>query len=91
MNTVVGAVNTRSVGVADVEQVGVAKVVNVGASAIESVGKYKKIAVGEEFVIECGKSKFVMKSDGTVLILGTTFNFVATGHFQMQGDPIDSN
>ncbi len=91
MNTVVGAVNTRSVGIADVEQVGVSKVVNVGASSIESVGKYKKIAVGEEFVIECGKSKFVMKNDGTVLILGTTFNFIATGHYQMQGDPIDCN
>ena len=42
-------------------------------------------------MIECGASKFVMKSDGTVLILGTTFNFVATGHFQMRGDPIDCN
>jgi type VI secretion system secreted protein VgrG len=91
MNTVVGAVSTRSVGVADVEQVGVSKVVNVGSVSLESVGKYKKIAVGEEFVIECGNSKLVMKSDGTVLILGTTFNFVATGHFQMRGDPIDCN
>ena len=67
------------------------KVTNVGATAIESVGKYKKIAVGEEFVIECGDSKFIMKANGEVIILGKTFNFVASDHFQMRGKPIDMN
>ena len=61
MNTVIGTVNTRLVGVADV--VRGSKVVNMGALAIESVGRCKKIAVGEEFVIERGGSKFVMESD----------------------------
>ena len=91
MNTVVGSVNTRSVGVTDIQQVGVTKVTNVGSVSLENVGTYKKIAVGEEFVIECGDAKLVMKKDGTILLLGTTFNFIATGHFQMRGDPIDQN
>lgn len=91
MNTVVGAFKSDSVGVAQVEQIGLAKVTNVGATALESVGKFKKIAVGEEFVIECGDSKFIMKANGEVLILGKTFNFVATDNFQMRGKPIDLN
>ncbi|MEM8622750.1 MAG: type VI secretion system tip protein TssI/VgrG [Pseudomonadota bacterium] len=91
MNTVVGAFKSDTIGVAGVEQIGVSKVSNVGVSAIESVGKYKKIAVGEEFVIECGDSKFIMKSNGEVIILGKTFNFHASDHFQMRGDPIDLN
>jgi type VI secretion system secreted protein VgrG len=91
MNTVVGAFKTDSVGIARTEQIGVAKVTNVGATSLEQVGKFKKIAVGEEFVIEVGDSKFVMKKDGTVLIMGKTFNFIATDHVQIKGKPIDLN
>jgi type VI secretion system secreted protein VgrG len=91
MNTVVGSFKSDSTGIASIEQVGVAKVTNVGASFLENVGKFKKIAVGEEFVIEVGDSKFIMKKDGTVLILGKKFNFIATDHFQMRGKPIDLN
>ena len=91
MNTIVGSFKSDTIGVARVEQIGMSKVTNVGATAIESVGKYKKIAVGEEFVIECGDSKFIMKANGEVIILGKTFNFVASDHFQMRGKPIDMN
>ncbi|MFD1882499.1 type VI secretion system Vgr family protein [Paracoccus pacificus] len=91
MNTIVGSFKSDTIGIARAEQIGVSKVTNVGATSIESVGKYKKIAVGEEFVIECGDSKFIMKSNGEVIILGKTFNFVATGHFQMRGKPVDVN
>jgi type VI secretion system secreted protein VgrG len=91
LNTVVGAFRSDTVGVARTEQIGVAKVTNVGATSLENVGKFKKIAVGEEFVIEVGDSKFVMKKDGTVLILGKTFNFIATDHVQIKGKPIDLN
>jgi type VI secretion system secreted protein VgrG len=91
MNTVVQSFQSTSVGVAQVEQIGMSKVTNVGATSLESVGKYKKIAVGEEFVIEVGDSKFIMKSNGEVIILGKTFNFVATDHYQMRGKPIDLN
>jgi type VI secretion system secreted protein VgrG len=91
MNTVVGSFKSDTIGVARVEQIGVSKVTNVGQTSLESVGKFKKIAVGEEFVIECGDSKFIMKSNGEVIILGKSFNFVATDHFQMRGKPIDLN
>ncbi|MGY5803972.1 type VI secretion system tip protein TssI/VgrG [Rhizobium sp. LEGMi12c] len=91
MNTVVGAFKSDTIGIARAEQIGMSKVTNVGQTSLESVGKFKKIAVGEEFVIECGDSKFIMKSNGEVIILGKTFNFVATGHFQMRGKPIDLN
>ncbi|MBO0128997.1 type VI secretion system tip protein VgrG, partial [Agrobacterium sp. OT33] len=91
MNTIVSTFKSDSVGVARAEQIGVSKVTNVGQTSLESVGKFKKIAVGEEFVIECGDSKFIMKSNGEVIILGKTFNFVATDHFQLRGKPIDLN
>jgi type VI secretion system secreted protein VgrG len=91
MNTIVGSFKSDTIGVARAEQIGVSKVTNVGQTSLESVGKFKKIAVGEEFVIECGDSKFIMKANGEVIILGKTFNFVATGHFQMRGKPIDLN
>ena len=91
MNTIIGSFKSDTIGIARAEQIGVSKVTNVGATSLESVGKYKKIAVGEEFVIECGDSKFIMKSNGEVIILGKTFNFVATDHFQMRGKPIDMN
>lgn len=91
MNTIVSTFKSDSVGVARAEQIGISKVTNVGQTSLESVGKFKKIAVGEEFVIECGDSKFIMKSNGEVIILGKTFNFVATDHFQLRGKPIDLN
>ncbi|NSZ13526.1 type VI secretion system tip protein VgrG, partial [Agrobacterium fabrum] len=91
MNTIVSTFKSDSVGVARAEQIGVSKVTNVGQTSLESVGKFKKIAVGEEFVIECGDSKFIMKANGEVIILGKTFNFVATDHFQLRGKPIDLN
>ncbi|TWB49104.1 hypothetical protein FBZ98_107137 [Rhizobium sp. ERR 922] len=91
MNTVVGSFKSDTIGIARAEQIGMSKVTNVGQTSLESVGKFKKIAVGEEFVIECSDSKFIMKSNGEVIILGKTFNFVATGHFQMRGKPIDLN
>ncbi|MFV0302574.1 MAG: type VI secretion system Vgr family protein, partial [Paracoccus sp. (in: a-proteobacteria)] len=91
MNTIVGSFKSDTIGIARAEQIGVSKVTNIGATSLESVGKYKKIAVGEEFVIDCGDSKFIMKSNGEVIILGKTFNFVASDHFQMRGKPIDMN
>jgi type VI secretion system secreted protein VgrG len=74
MNTIVSAFKSDSVGVAHAEQIGVSKVTNVGMTSLESVGKFKKVIVGEEYVIECGASKFIMRRDGTVIILGTQFN-----------------
>ncbi len=91
MNTVVGNVTTRSVGVADVQTVGVSEVVHVGETYLTDVGNYHKITVGEEFVTEVGEAKFTMKQDGSVLILGTSFDFTSTGPVQLNGKPIDMN
>ncbi|WP_105428216.1 type VI secretion system tip protein TssI/VgrG [Neorhizobium sp. T6_25] len=91
MNTIVGSFKSDTVGVARVEQIGVSKVTNVGQTSLEKVGKFKKVIVGEEFVIECGASKFIMRKDGTVIILGTHFNFTASGPTQINGKVVDLN
>lgn len=91
MNTIVSAFKSDTVGVAHAEQIGVSKVSNVGMTSLESVGKFKKVIVGEEYVIECGASKFIMRRDGTVIILGTQFNFTASGPTQINGSVVDLN
>jgi type VI secretion system secreted protein VgrG len=47
--------------------------------------------VGEEYVIEVGKSTMIMKNDGTVIIKGVKFHFEAEGPFQQIGKVIDLN
>ena len=91
MNTVVSTFKSDSIGVARAEQIGVSKVTNVGQTSLETVGKFKKVIVGEEFVIECGASKFIMRKDGTVIILGSQFNFTASGPTQINGSVVDLN
>lgn len=80
--TVGGAMNT-SVGLIQAEQVGLSKNVMVGNTY--------EITAGDEFKITVGKSTLVMKSDGTVLINGTRFDFSASGPVQINGDPVDLN
>ena len=80
--TVVGAMNT-AVGLAQFEEVGLNKSV--------VVGKRFSINAGDEFVITVGKANFTMKSDGTVLINGSQFNFSASGPVQISGKDIDLN
>ncbi|NSZ60386.1 type VI secretion system tip protein VgrG, partial [Agrobacterium tumefaciens] len=91
MNTIIGAFQSTSVGVATTEQVGVSKITNVGQTSLENVGKAKKLTVGEEYVIEVGKSSMTMKKDGTIIIKGVTFHFEAEGSFQQIGKVIDLN
>jgi len=91
MNTIVGSFKSDTIGIARAEQIGVSKVTNVGQTSLEKVGKFKKVIVGEEFVIECGASKFIMRQDGTVIILGTHFNFTASGPTQINGKVVDLN
>lgn len=91
MNTIIGSFQSTSVGVAQAEQIGVSKVSNVGQTSLENIGKFKKTIVGEEFVIECGASKFIMRKDGMVIILGTNFNFTASGPTQINGVVVDLN
>ncbi|MRT64180.1 type VI secretion system Vgr family protein, partial [Pseudomonas sp. CAH-1] len=44
-----------------------------------------------ELSITVGKASLVMKSDGTVLINGSNFDFSATGPVQINGKDVDIN
>ncbi|MEO3999638.1 type VI secretion system tip protein TssI/VgrG [Mesorhizobium sp. CAU 1732] len=83
LTTMVEKFRSDTVGVARTEQIGVYK--------NTSVGHTMTVHVGKEFIINAGKSKFVMDSDGNVTIIGTKFNFSATGHVQINGKDIDLN
>ncbi len=83
MNTVVEKFVSDTIGLARTEQ--------IGAYKNTSVGHTMSVHVGKEFMINCGKSKFVMDSDGNVTIIGTKFNFSASGNVQINGKVIDLN
>jgi len=79
----VGAAMNTTVGLSHSEQVGIHKSVIVG-------NKFN-ITAGDELSITVGKSTLVMKSDGTVLINGSNFDFSATGPVQINGKDVDIN
>ncbi|MBK5012961.1 type VI secretion system tip protein VgrG, partial [Pseudomonas sp. S60] len=79
----VGAAMNTTVGLSQSEQVGVHKSVIVGNTF--------SITAGDELSITVGKSSLVMKSDGTVLINGSNFDFSATGPVQINGKDVDIN
>ena len=79
----VGAAMNTTVGLSQSEQVGIHKSV--------IVGKRFNITAGDELSITVGKSTLVMKSDGTVLINGSNFDFSATGPVQINGKDVDIN
>jgi type VI secretion system secreted protein VgrG len=79
----IGALMNTSVGLSQSEQVGISKSVQVG--------KTFTINAGEELKITVGKSELVMKSDGTVTINGTRFDFLSSGPVQITGKDINLN
>ncbi|WPX89344.1 type VI secretion system Vgr family protein [Pseudomonas asiatica] len=79
----VGAAMNTTVGLSQSEQVGIHKSVIVG-------NKFN-ITAGDELSITVGKASLVMKSDGTVLINGSNFDFSATGPVQINGKDVDLN
>lgn len=79
----VGAAMNTTVGLSQSEQVGIHKSVIVGSKF--------NITAGDELSITVGKSTLVMKSDGTVLINGSNFDFSATGPVQINGKDVDIN
>ncbi|KGI91794.1 MULTISPECIES: type VI secretion system Vgr family protein [Pseudomonas] len=81
--TSVGAAMNTTVGLSQSEQVGIHKSV--------IVGNRFSITAGDELSITVGKSTLVMKSDGTVLINGSNFDFSATGPVQISGKDVDLN
>ncbi|WP_445672979.1 type VI secretion system Vgr family protein [Pseudomonas inefficax] len=79
----VGAAMNTTVGLSQSEQVGIHKSV--------IVGNRFNITAGDELSITVGKATLVMKSDGTVLINGSNFDFSATGPVQINGKDVDLN
>ncbi|KAI1695673.1 hypothetical protein Ddc_21099 [Ditylenchus destructor] len=63
----------------------------IGMSKSTKVGKTYSIDAGDEFQITVGKASLVMKSDGTVLINGTQFDFSASGPVAINGKDVDIN
>jgi type VI secretion system secreted protein VgrG len=82
-NTFVGQVQTTTVGKK--------QITTVGETQHAEIGKFKKTIVGEEYVIEVGKTKLIMRADGTVILKGVRFNFEAEGPVQVVGKVIDLN
>ncbi|MFS4439335.1 bacteriophage T4 gp5 trimerization domain-containing protein, partial [Paracoccaceae bacterium GXU_MW_L88] len=87
----VGTLKKSNIGEKMITDVGVRMETTVGEVQTETIGKFKKTKVGKEFVIECGASKFIMREDGSVTILGTKFNFTASGPVQINGVVVDLN
>nr|VVN33235.1 Actin cross-linking toxin VgrG1 [Pseudomonas fluorescens] len=95
----IGLAKALTIGAGYQTSVGAAMNTSVGLSQSEQVGLHKSVMVsrrfnitaGEEFTVTVGKSTLVMKSDGTVLINGRTFDFSATGAVQINGKDVDIN
>jgi type VI secretion system secreted protein VgrG len=83
VNTVIEKFRTDTIGIARTEQIGLYKNTTVGHTMT--------LNVGEEFIIKCGESKLMMDKDGNITIVGTKFNFAASGHVQINGEVIDLN
>jgi type VI secretion system secreted protein VgrG len=91
LNQLITLMHNTVTGVAKTETIGVASNLLVGETSHEKVGQTKKVVVGNEFILEVGKSKLIMRKDGTVIILGTNFNFTASGPVQINGEVVDLN
>ncbi|WP_411389234.1 type VI secretion system Vgr family protein [Pseudomonas sp. MPB23] len=87
----IGAAYQRTVGGAMNTTVGLSQSEQVGLNKAECIGHTYAIDVEDEFSIVVGKSILVMKSDGTVLINGCTFDFSATGAVFISGAEVDLN
>ncbi len=79
----VGAAMNTTVALSQSQQIGMSKHTDVG--------KKYTINAGDELEIVVGKSSLVMRSDGTVLINGSNFNFSASGPVQLNGKNVDIN
>lgn len=87
----IGAAYQTSVGAAMNTSVGLSQSAQIGHNKSTKVGKRYHIDAGDEFVVTVGKSMLVMRSDGSVIINGTTFNFSASGPVQINGKDVDIN
>lgn len=74
---------SRTIGLISTEQVGMVKNTMVGIT--------QNVTVGDKFVLTVGKSQLILDKDGNVTLLGTKFNFNASGPVQINGKVIDLN
>jgi type VI secretion system secreted protein VgrG len=65
--------------------------VAVGGVHKESTKKSRKIEAADSFEVSCGKSKLVLKSDGTITLEGTEIKLAATGDVKVTGTMIELN
>jgi len=87
----VGAVKALTVGAAYQVSVGAAMNTTVALSQSEQVGKVKKVLVGDEIALMCGKAILTMKKDGTIQIKGVKIDIEGCGTVTMKGVPIQLN
>ena len=95
----IGTISTTQVGISSYLTAGVsvevtagkAMGVTVGERSSESVGKTKTVDVGELFTLMCGKSRLVMKADGTIVLSGKDIRFEADNGIKAVAKTIDMN
>lgn len=89
--SLIAGFKTETVGVSATQQVKGTKVTNVGGACLENVGNYKSITVGEELVIECGKTKIEMHKDGRLRMSGTSLNLEFIGPISIDASVVTVN
>lgn len=91
LNQVIAKVHNAFVGVEKNENIDGNSNLKVKNQFTERVGHTKKIVVGNELIIEVGKSKISIRRDGTFIFMGKHFNFSASGPVQINGEVVDLN
>ncbi|MGH0004677.1 type VI secretion system tip protein VgrG [Pseudovibrio ascidiaceicola] len=83
VNTIIEKFRSETIGIAETKQ--------IGAFKNTSVGHSYTINVAEELVITVGKSRFIMKKDGSVRLLGDNLDITMSGAVQINGKTVDIN
>jgi type VI secretion system secreted protein VgrG len=89
--TNVGGAYSINVALAMNTLVGMSQTEQVVMNKSVDVGKKFTITAGDELDITVGKSRLVMKSDGTISLTGTQINIEASGPMQLSGKDVDIN
>ncbi|OQW92574.1 MAG: hypothetical protein BWK78_01270, partial [Thiotrichaceae bacterium IS1] len=87
----IGLAKALSVGAAYQITVGAAMNTTVALSQSEEIGLLKKVMVGKEIAFTCGKSSFILKKDGTILLKGVKIDIEGCGPVTIKGVPIHLN
>ncbi len=80
-----------SVGAGYQISVGASKNETVGLSSTEQVGILRQTIVGKRYEIVCGKTKFTMNADGTILLEGVKIAINGAQQVEINGKIVDVN